>query len=75
MSECVHECVHVHICVGAQEGQRTASDPLELKIEEVVSHLIWYYDSNPSPLEVLLIAELLSLVEVELLHKSKCFLS
>lgn len=56
MSECVHERVHVHICVGAKGGQRRASDPLELKIEEVVSHLIWYYDSNPSAPEVLLIA-------------------
>lgn len=56
MNKCVHECVHMHIYVGAKGGQRRASDPLELKIEEVVSHLIWYYDSNPSALEELLIA-------------------
>lgn len=42
---------------GAQGGQRRKSDPLELKTGEVVSHLTWYYDSNPSLLEVLLIAE------------------
>lgn len=53
----VNKCVHVHICVCAQGDQRRASDPLELKIEKVVSHLIWYYDSNPRPLEVILIAE------------------
>lgn len=50
-------CMMCSCAQGAQGGRRRASDPLELKTEEVVSLLIWYYDSNPSPLEVLLIAE------------------
>lgn len=59
LSEPVHICVHVHICVGAQGGQKRVSGPLTLKTQEGGNHLIWYYEPNPSPLEVkvLLIAE------------------
>lgn len=38
-SECV--CGYVHVCSTGYGGQKSASDPLELEIKEVVIHLMW----------------------------------
>lgn len=31
----------VHMCTGAAGGQKEMSDPLEVELEEVSSHLMW----------------------------------
>lgn len=60
MSESVHACVHVHTSGDAEGSQKSASDPLELRFTEVVSHSS-------------LLSSLCR--ESALLHTSLCFLS
>jgi hypothetical protein len=34
-------CEYVHLCVATSEVQKRSSDPLEIELQVVVSHLTW----------------------------------
>lgn len=47
---CVSVCIYVHMSAGAHRGQKGASDPPELELQEVVRHLTWCWEHNQGSL-------------------------
>ena len=43
----VSVCEYAHVDAGTQGGKKKASDPLELKLQAVVSHLMWVLGTAP----------------------------
>jgi hypothetical protein len=48
---CVCVCACVHVYVGAHGSQREVSDPIELKLQAVISCLKWMLKNHSDPLE------------------------
>lgn len=56
---CMYMCLYVHMCADVCGSQKKGLDPLDLEIQVVVSHPMWFREPNSSLKEqqVILTAE------------------